>query len=94
MHVHAEPGQPVGDVARRRAIEIGQHQHAIAAVEIARARGRVAQRLIRVRVRRDFLDFDRQRQTAEHMARRRDERGAHRFVSEEEDADAHSCSRD
>ena len=43
VHVHAESAQAVGDVARRRAVEIGEHQHAIAVIEIARTRRRVAQ---------------------------------------------------
>src|SRR5690606_13813214 len=67
VHVEAECRQALSHVARRRAIEVGQHQHALATVEAARVACRLAQRGIGIGTGGNLDYVQGQRQLAKHM---------------------------
>src|SRR6201991_542933 len=87
--VHAEFAQGQADVARRGAIEVGEHQHAVPVIKVAgMPRGERAHD-VRVGAGRYLDGIDIQRQFGHHVPCRRNQRLADGFVGHEEDADAH-----
>src|ERR1700754_2090213 len=87
--VHAQLAQGKTDIARRRAIKVGEDEHAVAMVEVAGMLGGERAHDVGVRAGRHFHGVHVHRQLGHDMARGRDQRFADRFVGHEEDADAH-----
>src|SRR5258706_13183734 len=75
------------DVAGRCAVDVGQHQHAVAFVELAHQLQRLRQDRFRIVVHRDPDLAYAQGALAEHVARRMDQRFAERAMRDDEDAD-------
>src|SRR5258706_7306465 len=96
QHRQVDPGdaldlawleQAQRDVARRRAVEVGEHEHAVAFVALAHQLLRLRQHRFGVVVHRDADLAHAQRPLAEHVARRMDERLAEGAVRDDEDSD-------
>src|SRR5690606_37316413 len=74
-------------VAGRRPVQVGQHQHAVAAIHPSQRRAGLRQQALGIVVERDLEGFRLQRQVAQQLLGHRQQRAADALVRDQQHAD-------